>query len=227
MLAGLPSLRANGAGFRSRKSMLETLVRSLHMVRLTAAVAALARTGFAGCTGRVDGYGGSSDSSIAKKAFIDKAFPPLQTNCMTCHNGSMDSDTQHIGFLANGPDALKIRDTLLAYTPAVVNTDAPPSSRILTKGLHNGPALVNSDASAILEWIQAEKDAIPTPGDGAPSLETEPFIPRLCTGGVPGDATCPINEVTLDSIGAPGSKIQFVAQALGSGLYLNNLKLVQ
>src|SRR5689334_20163012 len=205
MLAGLTSLRANGAGFRSRKSMLETLVRSLHMVRLTALVSALALAVVSGCTGLVDGYGGSNDSSVDLKAFIDKAFPAFQANCLTCHNGSQDTDTQHIGFLANGPDALKIRDTLLAYTPAVVNTDAPPSSRVLTKGLHAGPALINSDASAILEWIQAEKEALPKPGEDGPRLDTEPFIPQLCTGGVPGDATCPINTVTLDSIGAPGS----------------------
>jgi hypothetical protein len=226
MLAGLTSLRANGAGFRSRKSMLETLVRSLHMVRLTV-ISALALMAFTGCTGLVDGYGGDGEASIAKKAFIDKAYPAFKTNCETCHNGSQDTATQTIGFLANGPDALLIRDTLLGYTPAVVNTDAPSSSRILTKGLHAGPALVNSDASAILEWIQAEKDALPKPGEGEPSLETEPFVPLLCSGGVPGDMTCPFNSVPLDAIGGPGSKIQFIAQALGSGLYLNNLKLIQ
>src|SRR5215216_3385151 len=107
MLAGLTSLRANGARLRSRKSMLETLVRKLHMVRLTA-ISALVLMTFAGCTGLVDGYGGSNDATIAKKAFIDKAFPAFQSNCLTCHNGSQDTETQHIGFLSNGPDALKI-----------------------------------------------------------------------------------------------------------------------
>jgi cytochrome c553 len=205
--------------------MLETLVRNLHMVRLSALALALVTVG---CTGLIDG--GSSggltpEQAAARKAFVDKAMPAL-VNCISCHNGSQDTETQKIGFVAGGPDALAIRETLMAYTPAVVNTDAPPSSRVLTKSLHAGPALIGSDLSAILEWIQAEKDALPKPGDGDVVLETTPFVPLLCTMGLPGEPNCPINEVSLEAIGATGSKITFVAQSLGSGLYLNNLKLI-
>lgn len=205
--------------------MLETLVRNLHMVRLT--VAGLVMLVVMGCTGLVDGPDGglTPAQAAARKAFVDTALPALGM-CITCHNGSQDTETQKIGFVAGGPDALQIRETLMAYTPAVVNTDAPPSSRILTKGIHAGPALLNSDLSAILGWIQLEKEALPKPGDEGPILETTPMTPLLCTSGLPGDPTCPINFIPLDEIGAPGAKIQFVAQALSSSLYLNNLKLV-
>ena len=73
------------------------------------------------------------------------------------------------------------------------------------------------------------------PGDGAPDgrpragLRTEPVTLTKCTSGMPGSATCPLHEVPLDDLGEggiPGAKIVFVAQTVGDGLYLNNLRLV-
>ena len=86
----------------------------------------------------------------------------------------------------------------------VVNLDAPQSSRVLTKGLHDGPALTADQASRLLEWIQAEKAAdVQT---GTIRLHPGPFTPLTCTGGnasdtagcssSPADPThcCPLNQ---------------------------------
>ncbi len=202
--------------------MLETLVRRLHMVRLT--VAAAAALALMGCTGLIDESGGdglTTEQAAAKQAWLTKAQPVLAAFCVTCHNGSR----ANIGFV-EGDTPIAQRDDLIAFTPAVVNMTAPQSSRILTKGIHEGPQLSATQASDILEWLQKEKDARPDDGGGGPILETAQFLPLICSAGAPGDPTCPFNDVTLDEIGAPGSKIQFTAQALGSGLYVSNLKLI-
>ncbi len=224
MVAGLPSL-TGGAGLRSRKSMLETLVRQLNMVRLS--IGALVLT-MVGCTGLIDdpaGDGLSSKQVAANKAWVEKAQPQLSRDCLVCHNGSRAG----VGFLAATGDDLAVRDGLLAFDPAVVNLDAPASSRLLTKGLHDGPALTSSEISDVLEWIRAEKDAQPdasgTPG-GVDALQTAKFVPAICTSGLPPADTCPTNDVDLTDLGIPGAKIHFVAQALGSGLYVNQLSLV-
>lgn len=198
--------------------MLETLVRQLNMVRLS--VGALALVSLVGCTGLIGG-GGGGEGDAAKKMWIDKAAPVLLTNCVSCHNGSRPM----INFL-EGTGDLVIRDTLLAFEPAVVNLDAPASSRLLTKGIHDGPALLASQASDLLEWIGAEKDAQPDPGDEGPTLETVKFTPAICTSGTPPAPTCPVNDVDLTDLGLPGAKLHFVAQALGSGLYLNQLSVI-
>ncbi len=228
MLGGLSQFqtarRAGVGGVHSRKAMLETLVRHLSMVRLTIASACLFMV--VGCSGLIDGGGSGGltpEQAAARKVWLEKALPQLQANCQVCHDGSR----ANIGFIEGTADFGR-RDTLMAYSPAVVNLDAPGSSRLLTKGAHEGPPLDAIQTSDILEWIQAEHDAIPDDGVTGPTLETEKFIPQLCTGGLAGDPTCPINTVALDAIGdgVVGAKISFVVQALGSGLYVTNLKLI-
>ena len=62
--------------------------------------------------------------------------------------------------------------------------------------------------------------------DGATGseLETARFVPQLCTGGQPGDPTCPVNVVVLDFSGV-SARLGFVMQALGSGLFMTNVQL--
>ena len=229
MLGGLPLFKANAAPLRSRKSMLDTLVRNLHMVRLTVAALALL---VVGCTGLIgdEGSGGTPEEIAARNAWLGKALPRLSETCSQCHDGSR----LNIGFIQGDSDLGK-RDTLIAYTPAVANFDAPPSSRILTKGVHEGPELGAEATSDILDWLQKEKLAQDHagPGGGPPVIATGLFLPQICTSGLPGDvsgcgtggACCPFNNVTLDDVGATGAKITFIAQALGSGLYLTRLTL--
>ncbi|HWU88781.1 MAG TPA: hypothetical protein VN253_16055 [Kofleriaceae bacterium] len=204
--------------------MLETLVRHLDMVRLTVATSALA---LAGCTGLIDG-GSPSKAEIARQLWTDKALPALTAGtCVTCHNGSR----ANVGFLA-GTDDIAVRQTLMTFDPPALNLDAPQSSRLITKGAHDGPPLDGGQRSDVQEWIQAEKEAaadVPG-GPNSNDIRTQDFLPARCTQGLPGTADCPINELPLDDLGngvsIPGAKITFVMQAVGSGIYLNNLKLI-
>jgi len=203
--------------------MLETLVRHLTMVRLTVAAALVLSA--VGCAGLIDdGSGGlTPEQAEARKAFIQKALPRFIESCTVCHNGSRAD----IGFLA-GTSENQIHDTIMGFDPQVVNTDAPGSSRVLTKSLHEGPELLPEQASDILQWINLEQAAVPDPGgDGGPIFETPQFLPQICTDeSMPGSPTCPINTISLDDIGVAGAKISFVAQAFGSALYLTELRLI-
>src|SRR5688572_33208709 len=120
MLSGFPTFQRTITPTRSRRSMLETLVRHLDMVRLTIAAAAILM--MMGCSGLIDdgGTGGiTAEEAKARQLWLDKALPVLNANCATCHNGSRDV----IGFMAGDNDLAK-RDTILAYEPLVLNTDA-------------------------------------------------------------------------------------------------------
>lgn len=177
-----------------------------------------------GCTGLIDGGETGSltpEQAAARAAWINEAHPVLMQSCASCHNGTR----QNIAFL-EGADQVANREDLLAYEPLVVNLTAPQSSRIITKGQHEGPAFNASQTAAVLQWIQKEKDAAGVDGGSGPKLETAPFIPLICTqGNPPGSAGCPYNDVALDDVGAPGAKIRFTVQALGSGLYFSNMRL--
>ena len=201
------------------------------MVRLTVAAASILL--MVGCSGLIDGGGNGGltpEETTARRLFVEKALPVFQTNCMVCHDGTRPN----IGFLI-GDDDLGKRQTILSYTPSVVNLDAPGSSRILTKGLHEGPALDAIQSGDLLEWTNAEKAAAGAiPGEEGPILETAQFLVQICTSGLPDDPNgpngpnpnCPVNKVSLADIGVTGGEIRFVVQALGSGLYMTNLKLV-
>jgi hypothetical protein len=65
--------------------------------------------------------------------------------------------------------------------------------------------------------------------DGATELETARFTPQLCTSGLPDDPpnnpnpNCPVNVLPMDELGASGARMGFVATALGSGLFVDDL----
>jgi len=225
MLVGLASFRASSGGLRSRKAMLETLVRRLNMVRLSVGALALVALTAAGCTGLIGPSGPDplpKEELTARKMWTEKAEPVLSTSCVGCHAGQRPNTDFLVG------EGLDARARIIEFTPAVINLSAPQSSRLLTKGPHEGPALTATETSDVLEWIRAEKDAQPDPGltDPTANLETTPFAPLLCTAGTPPAATCPTNDVDLTEVGLPGAKLHFVATALGTGLYLNQLSII-
>jgi hypothetical protein len=232
MLGTLPCPKKNlGAPLLSRKAMLETLFRHLDMVRLSAS--AFVMLAVVGCTGLIDGGsdGLTRQERVARQKWTDSAYPVFRDNCVTCHAGSRPM----IEFLLGGTtDAGAAYDSIKAYDPPVMNVDAPGSSRVLSKGLHDGPALTGEQSFAILTWLQAERDAVITkPTDETSLLATAPFMVELCPPFDPANPTfvCPtINHVPLDTIPnigpqIPGAEITFTAHALTSGLYLSNLKL--
>jgi hypothetical protein len=220
MLGASPSVKAGVGGLKSRRAMLDTLLKHLPMVRLS--VGALVAMTLAACNGLIDGPGGTGnvtpEQQVAINAWNNKAWPVLKTQCTGCHAGT-EAD---VAFLAGG-SSMAIRDTLLNFAVQVVNLDAPDSSRLLTKGAHNGPSLTAQQSSDILEWIKAERDAAGVMEDQG--LQTGKFSPLICTSGNPGDPTCPINHVSLDGIPLPGATIDLVVQALSQDIYVTDLTL--
>ncbi|HEY0481049.1 MAG TPA: hypothetical protein VGD37_26220 [Kofleriaceae bacterium] len=212
---------------QSRKAMLETLFRHLDMVRLSAA-GVLMMT-LVGCVGLIDGGsdGLTTQQRNARTKWQSEAYPVLRDNCAACHNGSRAM----IGFLIGG-ESLAIHDTLMKYDPAVVNLEAPSSSRMLTKGQHDGPQLTAEQASALLQWLNAERDATNhDPDHPVPLLATKKYAVQLCqaTAADP-TAPCPVNHVPLSDITdvgttIPGAEITFLANGLSSGLYLHDLNV--
>ena len=230
MLGGLHPLKAKISTLQSRRAMLNTLMRHLGMVRLSAggAVAIM----LVGCTGLITGNGDPNltpEQKAARQSWVMDAAPVFKTNCVACHSGT-DPATAFV----KGANDEEMRESLLAYDPGVVDLDAPESSRVLTKGAHTGPALNATDTAAILKWIQLERDAA-MKSNPAPQLETAHFAPQLCTGGVAGDIAgcstgdpthcCPVNLVPLTVLGLVGAEIDFVAQPLGNDLYVTDLFL--
>lgn len=219
MLGGLTLMR-------SRHSMLATLVRHLRMVRISASAALVLAALATGCVGTIEGSDGGDGGELtpeqlaAREAFSNKALPHLTSFCSSCHAGSRGPA---VAFLV-GANPNEIRDTLINFPSPIVNLSAPTSSRLLTKAIHEGPAFTGPQLSDVLEWITKEKLA-----EGAGSIDqelrTEALRPMLCTGGNPGDPTCPINSIPLDSVGVPGGSITFVADPTDSALYLRRLQL--
>lgn len=223
-MLSLPFLKKNlGAPLQSRKQMLETLFRHLDMVKLSAG--AMLMVAAVGCTGLI---GGGSDGQTdqqhqATSAWAEDAYPVLKQACGPCHAGP----TVGVNFMG-GADADAAKATLLAYSPPVVDFDAPTSSRILSKGKHSGPELTGDQQTSLINWLEAEKEAQDNdPAHPVKVYKVPPFTPTLCPATTP-DTQCPVNKVMLGSldpsIGAD-AEIDFVAQDVG-GLDVSNLTIV-
>ncbi len=217
---------------RTRRAMLSILLKHLDMVRLS--VGAILVLAAFGCNGLIQGptdKGLTPEERAAQDKWISEAYPAFQAQtCTTCHAGQQPG----VAFLLADSNPLNVRQTLLTFDPQVVNLTAAQSSRVLTKGAHAGPALDADSTTKILDWIEAEATAAgDTGGAGTTTLTTDPFAVLLCTSGVAGDPTCPINHVSLASVGAnaptpidlTGAEIDFVAQPLSDALYLTDMVL--
>ena len=237
MFRGLSPVKASYRPLISRRAMLDTLMRHLDMVRLSAGVTLAIVLFGVGCTGLIGGTTGTQltpEQQLAEQTWTTEALPVFVNNCVACHAGS-DPTTAFLQATTNDG----MRTQLLGWDPQVVNLDAPASSRVLTKGGHEGPSLGAADSASVLDWINAEKDAAAAgTGSGTPTLETAQFTPLICTGGEAGDtsecttgdtngdgvvACCPINRVPLDSFSLVGAEIDFVAQPYDSATYITDL----
>src|SRR5688572_29358739 len=169
----------------------------------------------AGCTGVIPGGDDepeeTPEQAAARTYFETQAYPTLtEASCVSCH-----ATMPGVNFLAGAPDARAAYQTIRNFTPAVLNTDAPGSSRVLMKGAHSGPALTPTQASVLLQWATLEVEALPDDPNQV-ILETPPLPLLVCTAGEPGEATCPINTIDLAPIGAAGSSVTFTVENLAT-----------
>lgn len=167
------------------------------------------------CSGLIESKnleGLTPEEQVAQEKWVGKALPVFAMRCTMCHDGSMPN----IGYIAGGDDLAK-RETLVGYVPRIVNLNAPQSSRVLTKGGHEGPALLATEASDILSWIVAESAARPD----VPPLRSTQVTPMVCVP--PGQ--CPKNTIDLSSLGVAGS-FEFEISQLADSAYLTNLTFI-
>lgn len=182
-------------------------------LRAPLVVMSLASVALLGCTTEITQGGTEGLTPAQAKAqtyWLKKALPVFKASCAMCHDGSM----ANIGYLAGMSD-LDVRDTLIAFMPPLVNFGAPQSSRVLSKGAHTGPALTAVQASDILSWITAQRDAEPP----LTVIESAQLTPMLCTA-----PPCPVNTIDLAAFGGgAGSTLNFSAMAVGPDIYLTAL----
>ena len=168
----------------------------------------------AACTGDITDkslQGLTPEQALAKTRWLKDAEPVFQAKCIMCHDGSMATANPVPDPYLAGSGDMAIRDTAIAYVPELVNLGAPKSSRVLSKGTHEGPALTAQEATAILGWIEAERDARP------PGMVIETMQVMMTEGSA---ATIP-----LDSVGAAGATLTFTAQTIAGGVYMTNLQV--
>jgi hypothetical protein len=174
-----------------------------------------------GCTGEIDPSiqeGLTPEQQVAQDRWVMKALPALKNaTCISCHDGSMAGAVPEPPAYLAGMTDLKIRDTLMAATPAIVNLGSPAVSRLIKKGMHEGPPLSAQAVSDVQSWIEAERDARPAQMVFETAHDTPP---TLCMG-MP---TCPINTITLDALGLAGAKFEYSADVIAPDLYVTQMK---
>jgi len=94
---------------------------------------------------------GSSPRDELADQFNDSVLPLLDRRCSACHNGSRVG----IDFMAIDGSAY---DSVRNW-PALVNFTEPGASRLLTKGIHEGPTWLPDERDRIIVWLLAEADA--------------------------------------------------------------------
>jgi len=116
-------------------------------------------TGGAGASGATTSSSSTSTSTGSGNAgrdyFEANVSPFVQTACASCHDGANVDEYGGPDFLGNGMESYY--DTLVANSDMV--SASPESSRLITRGVHVGPALTASQYDTALIWLQMEADA--------------------------------------------------------------------
>jgi hypothetical protein len=116
-------------------------------------------------------------------------------------------------FLLPKPD---LYTTVTSYPSLIGN--APETSRLYSKGVHEGPALSADQGAAVAAWIveyNANKPAVQDGGAVKPTIT--PFAPVM-------GATNTVDLSVLDSLLA-GQTVTFTASVVGSQIELSNIKI--
>jgi hypothetical protein len=142
------------------------------------------------------------DTLPADQQFTTKAWPAL-ARCVGCH-----ATQPAIDFLAPGTPG-GAYTTVFAFQPPIVDVESPASSLLVTMGKHTGPALVPSEAEAVLAWLDAEQQ-VRSP-DPSKVVMVGPVVLALGT------------MITVD-LGL-GARLRFVPAPAAAGLSLTGLEL--
>ena len=158
----------------------------------------------AGCVGSIDDDGPelTAEQKAARAAFDTQVMPLLDSNCAACH-----ASEPNVDFMKPDPDIY----TRMVEWPALVNTNEPTQSKLLTRGAHTGPARTPEQSSTVLGWINLEKVAA---GGELETVELDPFQP--ITG---------VNTIDLGPIGLTGSTLTFRLEQLSVGIYLSEIMI--
>ena len=107
------------------------------------------------------GSTGSGPDAEAARAFFEAKVKPILDDgagnvCAACHASNYNGGGQNYPgaplFMGAGPNAYY--DTLVA-APIYVNA-APGNSKLVTQGLHEGPAFSAAQEALVIEWLEME-----------------------------------------------------------------------
>ncbi len=152
-----------------------------------------------------DGGGSISDASTAPQGqqLFEALLPGLESNCGgACHQKGIGGAPLWLG----PPDPY----TSAVKYPGIIVTD-PGTSIIVTKGRHEGPALVDPLLTQVMQWLTAEAAAIPV---------------TMLPSSAPFSVTAGSNDIDCSPAGIPGMHITFGAVASGNLLTLSNVSVV-
>lgn len=165
-----------------------------------------AASGGAGSGGGKLSDGGSvsdgSGSSQGRQLF-EALFPTLAATCGGgCHQAGLGGAPLWLG----PPDPYQ---SAVKY-PGIVVTD-PGASIIVTKGRHEGPALVDPLLTQVTQWLTVEAAALPV---------------TMLPSSAPFAVMAGSNDIDCSAAGVPGMHITFGAVATGNLLTLSNVTVV-
>lgn len=182
-------------------------IRHFRWLPLALGTAALALA----CTAEVPGEGVDNDDPRAVLAgqFNSDVLPLMQQACASCHGGSM----QFIDYLVPNDEYPTVYERVISW-PAMVNTEDPGQSRIVTKGAHDGPAWRPEQLNLINPWLEAEANF----GSSGEEIDTTAVVP------VSGDNSYDLGELGIAE--ASGCRIAFLYDFSAPIVYITNLRII-
>lgn len=139
----------------------------------------------------------------ARELFTTSAWPAL-ARCAGCHAAQPTID-----FLAPGT-AEGAYTAVFEYQPPILEVESPGSSLLLGMGQHTGPELLPDESTALLGWLEAERDE-----------RTEPPVEPIVVGPV----ALQLGVVNTVPLPVDGAVLRFTPTAVAAGLSLTDLEI--
>ena len=117
--------------------------------------AALGLASLAACEAEIPGEsGGSNPNAGLQQEFNDNVLPLLNSTCASCHGAERSTaEFEFVGIMDPAANKTQtIFDAVLEW-PGFVNKTDPDSSRLITKGAHQGRAWREDELKTINAWL--------------------------------------------------------------------------